>query len=190
MTRADDTLVASTGTLPDGTQIFERSAGHGFSLVLEGRPGGTGAAVGNSAFNWNPNDPTVLPDLQMEVSRPLGDGSTAVCDDSGSMLGGVPAINPPDFSPIQSVADAINDLACRFTNETGSPGGRNGSNACTLFADGTFHFEDATSTIQFCGQIDAPVSFPVGDTLVTARIRDVAGHLSAPASILIRVDSP
>src|SRR5262249_8787061 len=142
------------------------------------------------AFNWNPNDPTVLPDLQIEVTQPLGDNPTAaVCDGQGGSAGGVPAVNPPDFSPLQPIADAIKDLACRFTDETGSPGGRT-MNSCVQFPDGSYTFVDPTSTVQFCGSINKLFHFPVGDTLVTARVRDVVGHVSDEAHIVIRIPAP
>lgn len=135
-----------------------------------------------------------MPDLLIEASQPLGDGSLAVCDDAAPAFGGVPAVNPPDFSTTQAVVDAINDFACRFKDGGGSPGGRVAKDACTLFPDGFYHFlfpPDGTvahpSTIQFCGQIGAPLAFPTGDTLITARIRDLAGNVSSPARLIIRV---
>jgi len=185
MTRADDTPVASAEGLPDGTPIFERPVGYGFSLIIEGRPGGTHAPVGLSTFDVD--DPSSLPDLQIEVDRPLGDGSTAVCDDSLGMFGGVPAVNPPDFSPIPAVADPINDFACRFKDQTGSPGGRT-MDPCILFADGQYGFGDQTSTAQFCGQISSPFGFPTGDTQVSVRVRDTDGHLSAIHRFIVRID--
>lgn len=117
-----------------------------------------------------------------------------VCDDSAPDLGGVPAVNPADISTTQPVADAINDFACRFKNGRGVPTGRGAKEACTAFSDGVFHFlfpPDPTvkfpSTVQFCGQIDALLAFPTGDTLITARIRDLAGNVSRPARLIIRV---
>lgn len=187
VTRADDTLVPASGTAPGGIPIFERSFGSGFSLVIEGRPGGASTAVGMSTFRWDANNPTVLPDLQIEVSRPLGNGSTEVCDDSAPTFGGVPAIEPPDFSPTQAVADTINDLACRFKDGFGTPRGRPFGEACIMFADGQFRFQDPRTTVQYCAQINEPIAFPPDDTRVTARIRDEAGRLSAPAQIVIRI---
>jgi hypothetical protein len=186
VTRSDDTLVAPSDVTADGVPIYERPS-FGFSLVVEGRPGGSGAPVGTSTFNWNPTDPNAVPYLLIEVSRPLGDGSAAVCDDMPPDLGGVPAVNPPDFSAVQSVADAINDFACRFKDGTGFRSGRGTSDACIMFADGQFHFMKQGSTTQFCGQINRPLSFPQGDTLVTIRIRDLAGNVSEAGSLIIRV---
>lgn len=168
--------------------IYERSFASGFSIVLEARPGGTLADIDANTLNSNPTDPRVLPGLQIEVSRALGDGSTAVCDDTPPTTGGVPAVNPADFSPTQSVANAINDLACRFKDGFGSHSGIiKSSEACTTFTDGGFHFVMGNSTTQFCGQMNEPVSFPPGDTVVTARVRDVAGHISLPSRIVVRI---
>jgi hypothetical protein len=175
-------------------RIYERPP-WGFWLVIEGRPGGTDAPIGTSTFNWDPLGPATLPYLLIEASRPLGENPTAtVCDDSPGMFGGVPAIDPPDFSETQRIADAINDFACRFKDGVGMRNGRAGNDACTLFEDDfpPYHFvspgaPQSPSTIQFCGQITEPIAFPLGDTLVTARIRDTAGHVSAPAQLIIRV---
>ena len=186
--RADDTLLDVAGMTPGGVPIYERAFGSGFSLVLEAKPGGTGAAIDASTLNSDPADPTVLPGLQIEVSHPLGDGSAAVCDDTPPTTGGVPAVNPPDFSPTQPVANAINDLACRFKDGFGLHGGRTKiSDACTTFADGGFRFNAPGTTVQFCGQINEPLVFPDGDTTVTARVRDVAGNISFQAQIVLRV---
>ena len=145
--------------------------------------------MGTNAFNYNPNDPTTLPNLLIEVSRNLGDGSAAVCDDGPAVFGGIPATDPPDFSPTQSVAAAINDLACRFKDTGGQPGGRGSSDAsCVEFPDGINRFVNSTSTVQFCGMIDKPFAFPAGDTIVTVRVSDVAGNVSLPAQMIIRAD--
>jgi len=169
---------------PDGLRIYSRTLGNGFSLVVEGGPGLSGAAVGSSAYQPNL---TSFPDLQVEVSNPLGNGSAAVCDSSGSMPGGVPAVDPPDFTPTQTDINAVNDLACRFLDGSGAPVGRSGSDSCVMFPSGDFEFVNSMSTIQFCGFIDGLLNFPSGDTLVTARLRDVNGNAGPPAQIVIRI---
>jgi hypothetical protein len=198
--RADDTLIGPSGTTETGVPIYERPD-FGFSLVVEARPGGSRAKVGDNTFNYNPSDPNVLPDLLIEASRQLGNGSPApaVCDDTGSTAGGVPAVDPPDFSISPFVSAAINDLACRFKDGSGAPGGRSGSDACVLFPDGLFHLVcdqgqlggplclSVGSTEQFCAQVDKPISFPEGDATLTVRVRDLAGFVSKPAQIVIRV---
>jgi hypothetical protein len=86
------------------------------------------------------------------------------------------------------VANAINDLACRFKDGFGLHSGRTKiSDACTTFEDGGFRFKAPGTTVQFCGQINEPLVFPAGDTTVTARVRDVAGNLSLRAQIVVRV---
>ena len=190
--RADDTLVDPVDTGIAGVPIFERPS-NGFSLVVEGRPGGSHTDIGANTFNWDPGDPRVLPDLLIEASQALGNGSAAVCDDSAPTFGGVPGIDPPDFSKTQEISNAINDFACRFKDGMGNPSGRVNQDACTLI-NGLYHFvnEPGTgvqfpSTIQFCGRISGPIAFPPGDTLVTARIRDLAGNVSLPKQLIIRV---
>ena len=102
----------------------------------------------------------------------------------------MPAVVPFDFSP--AAAAAINDLSCRFLNGLGVRSGRVPGDACTQFP-GDFpldHFVDASSRIQFCGQMNTPLGFAPGDTTVAARIRDVDGNLSDVARIVIRVLTP
>jgi hypothetical protein len=187
VTRADDTLVDSIGNTDDDIPIYLRPSGFGFSLVVEGRPGATGGPLGTSSFSSE--DVDQLPDLQVEVSRKLGDGSTAVCDDTNPDFGGVPAVNPFDFSAAE--AHAINDLACRFKDGQGQPVARNSAYPCTRFPpELEYHLVDPTSTVQFCGEIAKPLSFQVGDTIVAARIRDAADHVSAVAQLVIRIATP
>jgi hypothetical protein len=189
VTNGEDELVSPVDTAGDGTLIYERPA-YNFSLVIEGRPGGTGSPIGTSTFNWKSSDPSVLPYLLIEASQPLGSNpTTTVCDDSAGAFGGVPATDPPDFSLTQTVANVINDFACRFKDGTGTRNGRISNDACTQFPYDwpPYHFVNSTSTIQFCGLITPPIAFPVGDTRVTVRIRDVAANRSAASSIIIRV---
>ncbi|MCP6756799.1 hypothetical protein NL533_34755, partial [Klebsiella pneumoniae] len=80
-----------------------------------------------------------------------------------------------------------NDFACRFVNGEGLPGGRVGANACTVFEDGEYKFVDQTSTTQFCAVIAEPFAFPIGDTIVTARVHDAIGQPGAPASFVVRI---
>lgn len=188
LSRANDTLVPASGTNDQGLRIYQRTFGSGFSLVVEGRPGGLNSPVGNSTFDWNPSNPAQLPDLLVVVSRDLGNGSIAVCDELPPDVGGVPAAILPDvLPPEQAVSDAVNDLGCRFKNGSGVSGGRGAEEACTVFDDGRYRFVDGRTTRQFCGLITEPVIFPPGDTVVTARIRDQQGLWSAPSSIVLRV---
>jgi hypothetical protein len=174
----------------DGVPIFERFFGSGFSIVVEGRRGGTNTPLERSTFQWSPFDPSQLPGVQLLVSRPLGNGSNAVCDDSLPAPGGVPAIDPPVFETSQPVADAVNDLGCRFKDGLGLRRGRDSIDACTTNGDGSFAFVAPTTSLQYCGLINEPLQFPEGETRVTARIRDEAGNTSLPQQIIVRVLPP
>ena len=171
----------------DGTPIFLRTLPQGFFIVVEARPGPSGRPVATSTFNWSPSDPNVLPDLQILVSRPLGDGSTAVCDrgQTSDFIGGVPAVDPPSFGGTQFASDAINDLSCRFDARRAS------ADACTRNRFQEERFVDRDSTVQFCTSVGVGVeiAFPPGDTRVTARLRDTLGQPGLPASIIVRIGS-
>jgi hypothetical protein len=178
VTRADDTLVDPIDTTPAGAPIYSRVAGAGFSLVVEGRTGASGIEVGRSSFR-----PLGVPDLQIVVSRTLGDGSAAVCDRVPPDAGGVPAVDPPSFANI----DAVSDFSCRFVDGNDQPMARGKTDACILFDDGSFGFKGEGTLAQFCGFIDAVLHFPPGDTLVTARLLDLNGNPGAPAQIIVRI---
>lgn len=184
LTNADDSVAKPIGTTPQGIPIYDRRFGFGFSLVVEAKAGASRKAVGKSVYA--PDDPTGRPDLQIEVNRALGDGSSEVCDNTLPMVGGIPAFDPPTFDASQAVSDALNDLGCRFVNGTGAPGSRGPNDACTTFSDGSFHFVNSTSTTQYCAQIGRLFAFVSGDTLVTVRVRDIGGNLGPPAQILVR----
>jgi len=190
LTRSDDTVIQPNGTTTDNVPIFERFFGSGFSIVVEGRRGGTNTPLERSTFEWNPANPSLLPGVQVLTSRPLGNGSTTVCDDSQPAPGGVPATDPPIFAVSQTVADAVNDLSCRFKDGQGLRRGRDILDACTTPGDGTFAFVAPTTNLQYCGLINEPLQFPVGDTRITVRIRDEAGNTSAARQIVVRLSPP
>ncbi len=191
----------SSGTI-DGITVFS-VPGSGFSIVVEGKPGLSGCFPSPCAFGvpsdtseCKPNqtscvvDPTSLPDLQIEASNPLGNGSPAVCDSSGPNAGGVPAVFPITYDPNAdpNLINTVNDLACRFIDGTGQPIGRGAQDACTIpNVSGQYGFVDPTSRIQFCAHISTVEQFPSGMTLVTVRLRDVVGNVGAPAQIIIDV---
>jgi hypothetical protein len=188
LTRSDDSVIAPIEVTEQGIPIFERFFASGFSIVLEGRRGGTNADLGLNTFDWNPFNPTVLPDLQIVVSRAIGDGSLSVCDDVSPPFGGVPAVEPPEFGGTQFVANAINDFSCRFKDGLGLRRGRDFNEACTKPGqDEVLRFVDSRSSVQYCGLVNEPLSFPLGDTVVTAVIRDVDGNISAARQIVVRI---
>ena len=126
----------------------------------------------------------MLPDLQTLLSRALGNGSLAVCDQGPAPpIGGVPATVPRVFADTQAVANAINDMSCRFDVRAASV------QACTRDAFGTYAFTNPESTVQFCTSpgVGIELAFPLGDTIVTARVRDVLGQPGHPSSIAVRV---
>jgi hypothetical protein len=182
----NDELIDPDGVDPTGIPIYERPFGSGFSIVVEAERGISNRNVATFAF-----DEFGRPDLQIQVNRPLGNGSTLVCDDGMFQLevGGVPAINPPSFADDQGISDRLNDFGCRFQNGAGLPVGRacNEKFACIRFDNGAFGCVSPQAQRQFCGQISQNLEFPVGDTTVTTRVRDVDGNLGPPAQIIIRV---
>jgi hypothetical protein len=193
LTRADDVLIDPSPTTPDGLLVYSRLTGASFSLVVEGKPGLSGVVIADSNHAALTYQPGSFPDLQIEVSRPLGNGSPAVCDTSATTGGGVPGIDPPDFTPTQTNINAVNDLACRFQDGKGSPRGRTGdADSCVVFPPGyESHFVDPTSTIQFCTYTLTRLErFPPGDTMVTLRVRDKNGNVGAPAQFVVSVATP
>ncbi len=178
------------GTDGNGNPIYERPLPQGFFLVVEAKVGPSRAKVGSLVFNWDDSDPNVLPDLQIQPSRILGTGTTAVCDRGPVPLpiGGVPAFPTPGFPLTQQFADIANDFGCRFGYPSPeSPTGlRTAGEACTGSA-GDFFYVDSSSTAQFCGLIGSELAFPSGDTLITVRVRDVGRRPGPPRSIVIRV---
>jgi hypothetical protein len=193
ITSADDTLQPPTATQPPDVPIFERPFGFSFSLVVEARRGSSrcgqtqqACPAGQSSFA--PGD---APDLQVQVTRPLGDGSDTVCDDGSGdppIFGGVPGIDPPRLEEPGAIADALNDLGCRFIDGAGQRVARAcAMQACVRFEDGEYDCVDDTTEVQFCAPIPQPLAFPAGDTLVTARLRDVGGNLGPPARLIVRV---
>jgi hypothetical protein len=190
VTRADGTLLEPIDFTEDNIPIYQRRGGFGFTLVVEGSPGSSGVAVSPSAYQ---SDLVTFPDLQVQVSRPLGNGSPAVCDvpdprnPTPSPGGGVPGIDPPSFDLTQSNIDSVNDFACRFRDGAGNPIARGRTDSCVLFPSGDYNFVDSGSTIQFCASIDGVIAFQTGDTLVTARLRDVNGVVGLSSSLIIRV---
>jgi hypothetical protein len=201
LTNQDDTLLSPTPSA-GGPQVFSRAMGLGFSIVVEGAPGPSRAEVGLCTFGvYNPisdyctpsctSDCTSFPDLQIEASNPLGNGSLAVCDRSGSSAGGVPGVPSVTFDPTTNpnIINIVNDLACRFVDGTGAQRGRMTYPCVKHLPSEEYGFADPRSTIEFCSaSITSAEEFPPAtDTTLTVRLRDVNGNVGAPAQIIIHI---
>lgn len=178
--RADGLPVEPESVDGSGVPTFLSVVGSGFILVVEARPGTGGYEVGRRTFVHKPDDPTLRPDLEILASRDLGDGSPEVCDRRRPNMGGVPGFNPPNFADTQKVADALNDLACRFETFLES------EFSCTINAHGNYSFVHPETTNQFCVIVAKSFAFPVGTTEVRARLRDVEGNPGPVQRIRIR----
>lgn len=164
-----------------GRPIFSRTSEAGFLLYIEGRPGPSQLPVGTVLFNPKRNDPQALPDLIVGVDRALGDGSEQVCDITYPSIGGVPGTLPSDIGVTPMAADAINDLACRFRAYT-EP-----DFACTQDGNANLQFRSGSSTVQYCILINDALTFPPGDTIVRARLRDTGGNIGGWGELVVRV---
>jgi hypothetical protein len=185
--------------IPDTTPpVYSPPNGVGFGIVVEGAPGLSGDPVDVDIVTYEPNL-TGFPDLQIEASQLLGNGSPSysgndlVC--SGTRAGGVPGIWPVDFDPTLANIIAVNDLACRFVNGLLLPRGRSKLEACVQYVDINGKPNDvygyanpSSSQIEYCSLVvEASFRFPQGDTILTARLRDTGGNVGAPAQIIVRV---
>jgi len=154
-----------------------------FVIVVEGAPGLSTQKVGTSLQPGADQ----RPDLQIESSQNLGNGSTTVCDTGPTSLGGggIPGVDPPSFQADASfVTDALNDFACRFQAYTAS-------SPCTYTdASGDPSTITPGTTAQFCDFMAETTILPPGDSILTVRLRDVAGNTGPPAQIVVRVGTP
>jgi len=166
-----------------GRPIYTVGSGQ-FVIVVEGRPGTSGFQVGNSL---KPGGDDNRPDLQIEATRDMGNGSPAVCDIGSPSAGGggIPRITPPSFEPGNPViTDVLNDFACRFMQFTPSA-------PCTYVdVSGEAKLITPNATIQFCDFIAATAAFPAGDTVVSAQLRDTDGNVGPTAQMVVRVATP
>jgi hypothetical protein len=186
---ASNNLLPVIGTDGEGRPMYQPTCRNGFFIVVEGRPNAnTGnIVVGRRTFNSDPANASVRPDLQILADRDLGNGSTLICDHRGEMnaqppFGGIPG-NLLDFNPSsQRVADALNDIGCRFVaNTTADP--------CTKNALGNASFVHPLSTVQFCNQatVDGFWAVPLGDTIFAVQLRDFNGTIGQRREIVVRV---
>lgn len=182
LTTADDRPLDPAATDDQGRPIFVRPFGQGMTLVIEARSGASGRPVGRSTYN----EGGLLPDLQLIVSNPLGNGDAAVCENAGTD-GGVPANPELDFDAPDAAA-AINDLGCRAFDRQAQPG--NGAFTKPAGAPDVWHLVDSRSQLQFGVPIAKAWAFPLGDTIVAVRVRDFTGALSPVEEIVVRVTEP
>lgn len=184
--RADGRPLAPDDYDLQGRPVYRFAQGAGFFLVVEGRPGRSQAPVGIRAFA-----DTGWPNLQMLVSRPLGDGNPTLCDTRRPLLGGVPATPDLEFTEQIRTLQAINDFGCRVDDGTGNPLGRNEPDlACTSFPDGSDHFVSPHSTVQFCAIISSSWGFRPGQTVVKVRLQDEVGNVGWPREMVVEVAGP
>lgn len=173
-----DGLPVPPATVEKGIPTYVTNTGAGFILVVEAKPGLAGHEVGRRVFAHVPNDPTVRPDLEIISNRPLGNSDPRVCDSRRPDIGGIPAA--ASFAETQAIADAINDFACRFETHNDH------ESACTVNQSGDFAFVNPETTQQFCMAVARAWGFPVGDTILTVRVRDVRGNPGPAKQIRIR----
>lgn len=184
--RGDDGPESPVGVDDEGRPIYTWPVGQGFTLIAQVRPGRDGRPAGLDASVVGG---ATLPSFQMIVSRPLGDGSAAVCDADPPIAGGVPAAAPFAFSDAPDVVAAISDLGCRVDDGEAQPLGRR-SNFCTRLAptnDAALVPRFDVGTVQFCLPIARAWAFPEGDTIVAARARNINGETGPPTEIVIRI---
>lgn len=183
--RADNTLLDPSSVDAQNRPVYDRPTGSGFVIVVEAQPGTNNRPVGEFAFS--DEGP---PDLQIQADRALGNGSTEVCDNMPELFGGVPGIDPPDFTYTEPIVAALNDFGCRFSNGAGEPIGRDRNEGCIMFSDGTFGFANDEDTLQFCGTVTRPMRLAEGDTILTARVLDNNGIPGPERQIVVRVLGP
>jgi hypothetical protein len=169
------------GTDAQGRPIYSRVGGDDFIIYVEARPGASRLPVATNLLSTQLDNPMGQPDLQLTGSNDFGDGSPAVCDKSFPTLGGVPAIDPPDFAFVQSVSDALNDIGCRFKVY------READFACTQDSSGPFVYGNGGSTAQFCVLVNDSLTLPTGDTVLSVRLRDTAARAGPTSQIVVRV---
>jgi hypothetical protein len=178
--RADGFKVDPIGEDESGIPIYRNYVGSGFQMVIEAKPGISNLEVGRQIYVRRADDPTAQPDLQVQATNDLGDGSTAICDRRRPDIGGIPRIDPPSFAKTEKVSEALNDMGCRFETFI-EP-----ESACIVTKYGEFAFINPESKIQFCMIVARAWNFPVGDTLVSVRVRDVEGNPGPIAKFWLR----
>jgi hypothetical protein len=177
---ADNSPLDPTDTQGD-VPVYSLVFGTGFILVVETKRGDSQMSPGVSSY-----EPNGVPDLQIVSSNPLGNGSPEVCDAMPPNAGGVPAVESSAFEDVEAVRDQLNDFGCRFVDGRGNRVARFCSEGCVRFQTGEQGCK-SEATHQFCAVVDAPLAFPPGDTLITARVLDVQGTPGPLKQMIVRV---
>lgn len=168
----------------DGIDVYLNNIGSGFIVVVEAKPGISNIEVGKRVTAYDKNDHTSRPDLEIQTDKDLGDGSKVVCDKRRPDIGGIPGINPPSFAETRAVADSLNDMSCRFETFIES------ASACTVTKNGDFSFLAKDSKVQFCMIVAKAWNFPIGETLVSVRVRDKEGNPGPVKKLIVRRADP
>ena len=171
-----------------GRRVYDEKSGQ-FLIVVEGAVnpvslGGSGQAPGSQL---GPVAPSNRPDLQIESTQDMGASPTSGKCDKG--MGGIPGINPPNFSPDANptpgfISNALDDFACRF--QVLSP-----SLPCTYIDNsGIAKPINPATVVQFCDTVAPIAAFRPGDSIVTVQLRDTTGNIGPTAQIVVRVVTP
>ena len=104
-----------------------------------------------------------------------------------TMPGGVPGESPASYDETPDNIARVNDFSCRFVDGAGEPVARQTSSDSCVNFNGDFRFVDPQSTVQYCGFINVPLGFPMGDTTVWVSLTDIEGNLGDEAKIIVRV---
>jgi hypothetical protein len=166
-----------------GRRIFVQNSSR-FLIVVEGAIGASGQPPG-VRLKEPPAFPDGRPDLQIEASNPLGNGDSVTVDCTVPNSDGIAAVEPPNFGPSSDVTNALRDFSCRFQNQSLSQ-------PCLRGTDDEFTLGNpgAAPVVEFCDSVSAGHAFPVGDTMLTVRLRDSALNLGPPEQIIVRVLAP
>jgi hypothetical protein len=187
-------------TDPTPIPIFNFPNEFGFQIVVEARKGTDGqfpASCGVFApagGNTDVLNPPCAADgraaVQILADRPLGNGSTEVCDISPpNDIGGVPAVQSLIFDGSQTVTDTIDDFACRFELHPST------DVACTLNDMNNFSFIsnpvdfDYREVRQYCTfpVVGKEIAFQHGITRLKVQVEDNAGNVGNQVEIAVRV---
>jgi hypothetical protein len=187
---ADNHVIPPTETLADGTPLFDFPNDFGFIIVVEARAGTSRAQPAKCGIvgpggGLTGQCPSGRSAVELLFSRPLGNGSPAVCDESPPNPGGVPAVPSLTFDNSQMVTDVINDIGCRMDFHATS------DTACTFNALDNYSYVSSLATLQYCSSpvVGNEVAFPSGITMVKVQVQDSsnAGNVGNQAEIAIRV---